>query len=239
MNSLFILHMELPAGNQQVEVFLPEPIADIMPTAENPLTDRASRPSCIEDAVAQTAVGDTAASRDARERAILQRMVVSLLASPVTPTRLAVAHRMTGVPRAGTLRQNMAWIECPASSRGRYYVPPADAIETLLIDLCRFVARNDVNAELQAATAYCQLIAIHPFSDGNGRLARALLCAVLRRHGVPEHSTSAVLRSLAAEQVRLDAAHLTLATGHGRPYWECWRRIFDASGRSALPPRQP
>jgi Fic family protein len=53
----------------------------------------------------------------------------------------------------------------------------------LLTDLCRFIAREDVAPIAQAAIAHAQFETIHPFADGNGRVARALIYTVLRRGG--------------------------------------------------------
>ncbi len=62
--------------------------------------------------------------------------------------------------------------------------PPPEEVPALLEDLMAFVNRTDVPPLVQAGIAHAQFETIHPFGDGNGRLGRALVHAVLRRSGV-------------------------------------------------------
>jgi len=64
-----------------------------------------------------------------------------------------------------------------------YVVAPAELVTKLLVDLCRFTARTDLDPIAQAAIAHAQFENIHPFDDGNGRTGRALIYTVLRRRG--------------------------------------------------------
>jgi Fic family protein len=54
----------------------------------------------------------------------------------------------------------------------------------LLDDLCAFAARDDVPAVIQGGIVHAQFETIHPFPDGNGRVGRCLIHAVLRRRGL-------------------------------------------------------
>jgi len=66
--------------------------------------------------------------------------------------------------------------------RGAVFVPPAPAsVEPLMQDLVRFVQRDDLPPVVQAAIAHAQFETIHPFTDGNGRVGRALVHAIMRR----------------------------------------------------------
>ena len=63
---------------------------------------------------------------------------------------------------------------------------PADAIERLVDDaLYRYYHPNDptVDPILAAANLFVDLINIHPFEDGNGRLCQMILVHVLMRSG--------------------------------------------------------
>lgn len=62
--------------------------------------------------------------------------------------------------------------------------PPPEEVPLLLEDLVAFVNRTDVPPLLQAGIAHAQFETIHPFADGNGRVGRALVHAVLRRRDV-------------------------------------------------------
>ncbi len=64
--------------------------------------------------------------------------------------------------------------------------PPADRVSDLMDDLCAFMARTDeaLHPIVRAAIAHAQFETIHPFPDGNGRVGRSLIQAMLRREGV-------------------------------------------------------
>lgn len=65
-----------------------------------------------------------------------------------------------------------------------YEGPPAESvpglIEELIVDLNR---ADDSPCIVRAAMAHLNLVMIHPFSDGNGRMARCLQALVLARDG--------------------------------------------------------
>jgi len=48
----------------------------------------------------------------------------------------------------------------------------------------KFANRDDLPVLVQAAVTHAQFETIHPFTDGNGRIGRALVNAILRRRGV-------------------------------------------------------
>jgi len=87
---------------------------------------------------------------------------------------------------AGRIRDMQNWIGgSDHSPRGALYVPPpARTVSSYLDDLISFTNRDDVNVLAQAAIAHAQFESIHPFTDGNGRIGRALINTVLRRRGV-------------------------------------------------------
>ncbi len=69
------------------------------------------------------------------------------------------------------------------------FVPPHHTdVPAAMGDLVDFMARDDMPALVQAALAHAQFETVHPFPDGNGRVGRALVQAVLRAkrlvHGV-------------------------------------------------------
>ena len=99
----------------------------------------------------------------------------------------ALMHRDPGeATHAGRTRDMQNWIGgSDHSPRNALYVPPPpETVEGYLDDLIAFTNRDDLSAMVQAAIAHAQFESIHPFTDGNGRIGRALVNTVLRRRGV-------------------------------------------------------
>jgi Fic family protein len=99
-------------------------------------------------------------------------------------------HRvlMAQEPRAtpGRVREVQNWLGGRLDSplNADFVPPPEDQLAGLLDDLCRFLERDDLPPVAQAAIAHAQFETIHPFIDGNGRVGRCLVHAVLRQAGV-------------------------------------------------------
>lgn len=85
----------------------------------------------------------------------------------------------------GVIRTEQNWIGGDATSprNAEFIPPPPRLVPHLLDDLCRFMNREDVPVVIQAAIAHVQFETIHPFADGNGRVGRAIILAILRRRG--------------------------------------------------------
>ena len=86
---------------------------------------------------------------------------------------------------AGELRTVQNWIGgSDFSPRGALYIPPPpETVQGYMNDLITFANRDDMPVLLQAAIAHAQFESIHPFTDGNGRIGRALINTILRRRG--------------------------------------------------------
>lgn len=100
---------------------------------------------------------------------------------------------------AGRFRNMQNWIGgSDYSPRGALFVPPPpETVDEYIEDLVRFANRDDLSALVQAAVVHAQFESIHPYTDGNGRIGRALVNTVLRRRGV----TSRVVVPLASALV--------------------------------------
>ncbi|MEZ4503581.1 MAG: Fic family protein [Dehalococcoidia bacterium] len=109
----------------------------------------------------------------------------------IRPQDLREIHRVLlagdpGIRRPGEFRNEQNWIggndynPCGAD----FVPPPAEEVEALLDDLCRFCNEEVLPPLLQAAIAHAQFETIHPFVDGNGRTGRALVQVLLRRRGL-------------------------------------------------------
>ena len=82
----------------------------------------------------------------------------------------------------GHWRDQQVWIG--GGSLGPHtaqFVPPHhERVTALMDDLVAFANRDDLPVLVQTAIAHAQFETIHPFPDGNGRVGRALIQAMLR-----------------------------------------------------------
>ncbi|MEO6013708.1 MAG: Fic family protein [Devosia sp.] len=66
--------------------------------------------------------------------------------------------------------------------RVHFEAPPADRLEQEMTDfLSWFEGRDDLDPVLKAALAHLWFVTVHPFDDGNGRIARAIADMALAR----------------------------------------------------------
>jgi len=105
---------------------------------------------------------------------------------------------------AGRLRDMQNWIGgSDHSPRGaRYVPPPPETVEAYVQDLLTFANRDDLPALVQAGIAHAQFESIHPFTDGNGRIGRALINTVLRRRGATTRVVVPLASALVAHRER-------------------------------------
>ena len=103
---------------------------------------------------------------------------------------------------AGKFREVQNWIGGSNYSPylADYIPPPPELVETYMDDLIAFLNRDDIPAVAQAAIGHAQFESIHPFTDGNGRIGRAIINAVFRRRGVSRRVMTPVASALVANQ---------------------------------------
>jgi Fic family protein len=99
--------------------------------------------------------------------------------------KLATADRHLSA-HPGEIRTRQNWIgRDPYTPVGADFIPPpAREVPELLQDLCTYANRDDVAPVIQAAAVHAQFETIHPFADGNGRVGRSLIGAILARRQV-------------------------------------------------------
>ncbi|NIL74876.1 Fic family protein [Rhodococcus sp. B10] len=115
----------------------------------------------------------------------------------ITVDDLLEAHRLLMAPDfytahdSGRIRTVQNWIGgSDYTPIGALYVPPPpELVPGLLDDLIQFANRSDLPIVAQAAIAHAQFESIHPFTDGNGRIGRALISAILRRRQLTRRIT--------------------------------------------------
>jgi Fic family protein len=134
-------------------------------------------------------------------------------------------------PYAGRLRTVQNWIGgSNYSPRDALYVPPPPAtVSDYMEDLLVFANRDDLPALVQAAITHAQFESIHPFTDGNGRIGRALINTVLRRRG----ATSRIVVPLASALVARRDRYFDLLTAYRAGDIRPLIAIFAAASRIA------
>lgn len=82
----------------------------------------------------------------------------------------------------GQWRPGAIWVE---DARGEvvYEAPARDSIEPLVAETLQLINAREGPAMVRAAMAHLNLVLIHPFSDGNGRMARCIQSFALAADG--------------------------------------------------------
>ena len=152
------------------------------PSADDLFIERAS-------AVVHNAQPEEHVTRYERDRASLE-YALSCADAGFSVQTLRDIHEQVLPPRhmgsGGQLRDELKQV---GGSRyhlfgSAYLMPQPEAIGGLLEDLVRFMALDDILVVEQAGIAHAQLINIHPFERGNGKMARAVIHMTLRYRGI-------------------------------------------------------
>lgn len=103
---------------------------------------------------------------------------------------------------AGRFRDMQNWIGgSDHSPRNAVYVPPPpETVDEYMADLVVFGNRTDLPVLAQAAVLHAQFESVHPFTDGNGRIGRALINTVLRRRGATRRVVVPLASALVARR---------------------------------------
>ncbi len=85
----------------------------------------------------------------------------------------------------GSWRPGPIYVRDEARQEIVFEGPRADDVPALTRELVEYLRQDDGNpVVVRAAMAHLNLVMIHPFSDGNGRMARCLQTLVLAREGI-------------------------------------------------------
>lgn len=128
------------------------------------------------------------------------------------------------LPDGGQLRESLVWVGSSSLSPvgASHVAPHASEVPEALDDLMAFVRRTDIPVLLQAAIAHAQFETIHPFIDGNGRVGRALVHAMLAHHGLVTSTTVPISGGLLRNTKRYFAALTAYREGNAAPIIECF-----------------
>ena len=84
----------------------------------------------------------------------------------------------------GRWRPGPIYVHREATNEIVYEGPPSNEVPQLISELLTQLAQDDTPVVVKAAMAHLNLTMVHPFSDGNGRMARCLQTLVLARDRV-------------------------------------------------------
>lgn len=150
---------------------------------------------------------------------------------PISVRLLSEAHRLLldgargAGKQAGELRRSQNWIGGTRPGNAAFVPPPADRVAELLGDLERFIhdASPGLPSLVKIALAHAQFETIHPFLDGNGRIGRLLISALIEHWALlpePLLYVSGYLKQHQAEYYR----RLSIIRTEGD--WESWVSFF-------------
>ena len=150
---------------------------------------------------------------------------------PISARLMCEAHRLLldGVRGAGKqpgeLRHSQNWIGGTRPGNAVFVPPPAEHIADLLSDLERFIHADApaLPPLVNIALIHAQFETIHPFLDGNGRMGRLLIAALLEHWGLlsePLLYLSGYLKQHQLQYYRL------LSNIRGEGNWEAWISFF-------------
>lgn len=150
---------------------------------------------------------------------------------PISIRLICDAHRLLldGVRgsgrQPGELRRSQNWIGGTRPGNAVFVPPPPDQVAKLLGDLEQFVHSTapDLPPLVNIALVHAQFETIHPFLDGNGRIGRLLIAALLEHWGLlaePLMYLSGYLKQHQMEYYRL------LGAIRMEGDWEAWVSFF-------------
>jgi len=150
---------------------------------------------------------------------------------PLSVRLLCDAHRLLldgargNGKQPGELRCSQNWIGGTRPGNAVFVPPPPERVPTLLADLERFIhdAAQPLPPLVKTALIHLQFETIHPFLDGNGRIGRLLIAALLEHWGLlpePLMYLSGYLKQHQSEYYR------RLSSVRTEGDWEGWVAFF-------------
>ena len=139
--------------------------------------------------------------------------------------RLLLAGARGASKQPGELRRSQNWIGGTRPGKAVFVPPPPERVPELLGGLEQFIhqAEPKLPPLVRVALVHAQFETIHPFLDGNGRIGRLLIAALLEQWGLlpePLMYLSGYLKRHQREYYRLLSAVRTDGD------WESWAAFF-------------
>ena len=128
---------------------------------------------------------------------------------------MMLSHDLTKSP--GRYRKGPVYVNDERASRVVYTAPDAADVPVLMEALAATLhTGHGSDPIVRSAMAHLNLVMVHPFRDGNGRMARALATLVLSRSDIGEPEFSSIEEWLGANTE--DYYSVLAHTGHG--FWK-------------------
>jgi Fic family protein len=135
---------------------------------------------------------------------------------------MMIGHHRDKTP--GVVRPGCVYVRNAATGEVVYEGPDAEEVPGLLDELVTWLNIGDLDAPsyVRGAMAHFNLVAIHPWRDGNGRMSRALQTLVLGREQIltPEFSSIEEWLGLGENTVDYYRALREIQQGSWRPHDE-------------------
>jgi Fic family protein len=103
---------------------------------------------------------------------------------------MMLGHDLTKHP--GRYRPGAIHVTNTLTNEVVYHAPDVEMVRPLMGELVNYLNTSTQQYLVKAAMAHLNLTMIHPFSDGNGRMARALQTMVLSREGILDPNFSSI-----------------------------------------------
>ena len=150
---------------------------------------------------------------------------------PLSVRLLCDAHRLLldgargAGKQPGELRRTQNWIGGTRPGNAAFVPPPPEQVPALLADLERFIHDPEptLSALARVALVHAQFETIHPFLDGNGRIGRLLIAALLEHWGLLAEPLMYLSGYLKQHQT-VYYQHLLAVRAEGD--WEGWVTFF-------------
>ena len=150
---------------------------------------------------------------------------------PISVRLLCNAHQLLldgargAGKQPGELRKSQNWIGGKKPRNAVFVPPPPEKINELLGELEKFIHSRDENLPplVKIALIHAQFETIHPFLDGNGRIGRLLIAALMEHYGL----LSEPLLYLSAHLKEHQFEYYKLLNGvRSDGNWEAWIDFF-------------
>jgi fido (protein-threonine AMPylation protein) len=148
------------------------------------------------------------------------------------------ASRSNGLDAPGEFRSRSVWLGSLGVSRDQAHVIPLEPMffQDYLGDLIDFTKDSRIDPLFRIAFFYFQLIAIHPFGNGNGRTARTMITLLGHHLGLTSAPTLWIAQTLdASRSLQFAAFRKVFIEGSHAPWISYFAKALDSNLDELIP----